>query len=277
MLFRNIVLMIVLSILVALTGCNADNNQPGTDPNQGADNQPKTPGTNQEGAGMEGGANEGFDAQDFRPLYRRGDTDSDWRGGRFFSFNRDDQDLDSRRLKEESNVFSSALGFSDYTANNSRASYQGFGSQTYTIDRQLLADLIGQTVVGLPDVERASVLVTDQHCLIGYTADDTNQNMDQQISKSADSVAPGWYKVYTTNDPRLTDHIRQIARQYNGKADLKNLTMEVNALIEQMGGPDRNDEGQINEQTDRNGAPQDNFDDNRKTDNFHRQGNINQQ
>lgn len=278
------VILMSLAILVGIAGCNADNDQ-GIDSNQGTSDQPETPGETPNldpDMGMEGGANEGFDAQDFRPLYRRQDADK--RGERFSSFNRQGpnnrNDLDSRRMRDESSALSSPIGFAEYSANSSEASFRGFGSQTYTVDRQLLAELIGQVVAGLPDVEEASVLVTDQHCLIGYTAnEESGRNVEQQITMAADSVAPGWYKVYTTNDPRLTDHIRQIAHQNdgnsNGNTDVKNLIREVDALVEQMGGPNRleteNKAVEPAENTDRFKSE---F--NRKTDNFHRKGNINQ-
>lgn len=190
----------------------------------------------------DGGPNEGIQAQNFRPLYRD-HHQGDWRGGRFFSMNRDNPDqgdLQSRRWQNESRTFPSVLGFSEYTADDAAARYRGFGRDTITVDRQVLADIIGQVVVGLPNVDDASVLVTDQYCLIGYSAKGSNQDVDRQISLAADSIAPGWYKVYTTADPGLRNHIRQVARQYNNNTEMKNLTSEINALIKQINNHGRN-------------------------------------
>lgn len=214
---------IAITLICTLTGCNT------------GDNDPTTPDQNQGGMTNEdGGPNDGVKAQNFRPLYRDNRM-GDWRS-RFFSMNRQDHEgeLGTRPMTDENDVFQTVLGFSEYTADDSKARYRGFGRQTYTVDRQLLADLIGQVVVGMPDVDSASVLVTDQHCLIAYSADGAARDVDRQISLAADSIAPGWYKVYATADPRLREHIRQLARQYNNNTDLENLTSEVNALIEQM-------------------------------------------
>ncbi|MDQ0338172.1 hypothetical protein J2S00_000956 [Caldalkalibacillus uzonensis] len=249
----------------------------------------------QDATGHRGGAHEGPKGRQYRSLYRDGGErrEADRFGNRFFGFDRDsglrdhllddDGPLGSRRLQEERPGFSQPLGFREYTANDAEANYRGFGAQTY-IDRQLLADTIAQVLVGLPDVETATVLVTDEECLIGYTANRQGEEIEQQVEMSALSAAPRWYKVYATDDPRLTDHIRQIANEYTRNFDPENLNNEVNALVEQLGGPQTatEQEQKLRENNKTRMRPEEidkenPTERNQRFGNLNRKGNINQQ
>ncbi|GGK21890.1 hypothetical protein GCM10010965_13580 [Caldalkalibacillus thermarum] len=241
-----------------------------------------------------GGAHEGPQGRQYRSLYGDGGGRREAQnfGNRFFRFDRDsglrdhllddDGPLGSRRLQEERPGFAQPLGFREYSADDPEASYRGFGAQTY-IDRQILADTIAQVVVGLPDINTATVLVTDEECLIGYTADRKGPEIHQQVEMSGLSVAPRWYKVYATDDTRLTNHIRQIANEYTRNYDPENLNNEVNTLVEQLGGPQTapEQERRMKENNQTRRSPQEmdrkeTTERNQRFGNLNRKGNINQ-
>jgi hypothetical protein len=73
----------------------------------------------------------------------------------------------------------------------------------YTMDREQTADAISKLSVGIPNVNDASVLVTDEEVLIAYdTGKDTKKErmeVADQVKRSAMSVVPRWYHVYVTD------------------------------------------------------------------------------
>lgn len=79
------------------------------------------------------------------------------------------------------------------------------------------ARTISRLIVGLPKVQDTSVVVTDQEVLISYkTNDDRNDKTSRtdtadQVKRTAESVVPGWYHIYVTDDPALRQYVENIA------------------------------------------------------------------
>lgn len=233
---KGVLAAVILALVVTLVAC--------ADGDQMARDDAKLFNAHGEKTMHRGGAHEGPKGKAYRSLYR--DADQNERGirpfgQRLFGLDRDsglrdhrfDGSLDSRRMQEEQPGLSRALGFSESTTRNDQSNFQSYGTQAY-IDRQLLAETVAQVIAGLPDVDSATVLVTDEECLIGYTTERNGKETKEQVELSALSATPRWYKVYSTADPGLTEHIRQIAQQYTQNYDAKNFHNEVNALIQQL-------------------------------------------
>nr|WP_202080323.1 YhcN/YlaJ family sporulation lipoprotein [Caldalkalibacillus salinus] len=158
-------------------------------------------------------------------------------------------------------------GYAESSVNDPFAAQAGYGAQSY-IDRQVLADTISQVIVGLPQVDDASVLVTDQNCIIGYRPNENAQNMGQQNGQNAGagrnngqqagqngttaqgnqqgdinnivemsglSCTPRWFKVYATDDMDLVQSATQADN--DGTDARKSISKEVERIIEQLGGP----------------------------------------
>jgi hypothetical protein len=132
------------------------------------------------------------------------------------------------------------FGFIEHADDDPDVIYQGYGSQTY-VDREVLADLVSQVVVGMPEVETATVLVTDQDCIIGYTGTDDEgqyEDMTQAVEMSGLSVTPRWYKVYASNDPHISDSLREVAyTNAEHRFNYEQMDEQVDQIIEQLGGP----------------------------------------
>ncbi|KZN99510.1 YhcN/YlaJ family sporulation lipoprotein [Pseudobacillus badius] len=92
----------------------------------------------------------------------------------------------------------------------------------HTLDREKTADTISRLSLGLPNINDASVLVTDQEVLVAYDTDAKNDNgrreAAEQVKRTALSVVPRWYHVYVTDDTDLRRDIENIA-QINGGMD----------------------------------------------------------
>ena len=75
------------------------------------------------------------------------------------------------------------------------------------INREHVAESISQLIVRLPNVNDASVVVTDKEVLIAYTAESEEDRslIRDQVIQSAKAGIPGWLDVYVTD----VDYIRQ--------------------------------------------------------------------
>lgn len=75
------------------------------------------------------------------------------------------------------------------------------------INREHVAESISQLIVRLPNVNDASVVVTDQEVLIAYTIENDGDRLliRDQVAQAARTGLPGWFDVYVTD----VDYIRQ--------------------------------------------------------------------
>jgi hypothetical protein len=127
-------------------------------------------------------------------------------------------------------------GYDEHSARDPEVIQQGYGAQSY-IDRQVLADILSQIVVGLQNVDHAAVIVTDDECIIGYQGVQDAQNLQDQVEKAGLSVTPRWFKVYATDDIQLVQSIRDSSSKKGNRHREDQLEQHVQRIIQQLGGP----------------------------------------
>lgn len=128
------------------------------------------------------------------------------------------------------------FGFMHHTANDPDVIVRGYGSQSY-IDRQLLSDTVASVIVGLPGVHSAAVLITDDECIIGYSGNDDNGDLQEDVELSGLSLTPRWFDVYSTTDQEIIQQMQKAAQTVTETLDLRLFNEEVNDIIDQLGGP----------------------------------------
>lgn len=100
------------------------------------------------------------------------------------------------------------------------------------INREQLADIIGQYCTEVPDVDDVSTLVTDEEVLIVYDTDTQNRNETaDQVKKMAMSVVPRWYHVYVSDNTSLRPNVANFASLDPNSA---NMEAQINGVIKQM-------------------------------------------
>lgn len=127
-------------------------------------------------------------------------------------------------------------GYDEHSSRDPEVIQQGYGAQSY-IDRQVLADILSQIVVGLQNVDHAAVIVTDDECIIGYQGAQDAQNLQEQVEKAGLSVTPRWFKVYATDDIQLVQSIRNPSSKKGNRHREDQLEQHVKRIIQQLGGP----------------------------------------
>jgi hypothetical protein len=134
------------------------------------------------------------------------------------------------------------IGYAYHYSTDPAVQYQGFGSNFY-VDKTLLAEAVSQIVVGLQNIDEATVIITDEECLIGYegTPLDTEEALAEQVEKSGLSVTPRWYKVYVSNDPAILANMHLLSTQPEGHS-FAPLELEeyAKAIVQQMRLPEEN-------------------------------------
>ncbi|MEK3887767.1 YhcN/YlaJ family sporulation lipoprotein [Bacillus sp. FSL K6-3431] len=103
------------------------------------------------------------------------------------------------------------------------------------IDREDTADTISKMAVRLNNVEDVNVLVTDQEVLVSYLINDDGKDIRfetaDQVKKTAASVVPRWYHVYVTDDPALSQDVRNIASMTSTISDKDNTVRKTVKLM----------------------------------------------
>ncbi|UFJ39687.1 YhcN/YlaJ family sporulation lipoprotein [Brevibacillus humidisoli] len=109
------------------------------------------------------------------------------------------------------------------------------------VDRDALAQVVGNVTAGVPGVNTSSVLVSDEEIFVGLELADNNRQRAASIKKKAKmnawSVSPRYFKVYIT-DKR--DTIREMARIASRSANVNvagfNEDRRIDDLIHRFGG-----------------------------------------
>ncbi|MBS4222900.1 YhcN/YlaJ family sporulation lipoprotein [Lederbergia citrea] len=105
------------------------------------------------------------------------------------------------------------------------------------INREQTANNISKMAVNLPNVQDASVLVTDQEVLVAYLINNTDEKVRfetaDQVKKIAISAVPRWFHIYVTDDPALRQNVENIASM-NARSTNKDKTVRdtVNLMLE---------------------------------------------
>jgi hypothetical protein len=89
--------------------------------------------------------------------------------------------------------------------------------------REQMANQISGLIIGLPEVNDSSVVVTDKDVLIAYQTDASDQRsrakVADQVRKTAESVAPRWYGIHVTDDPTLRQTVENIGSMTPNRAN----------------------------------------------------------
>ncbi|WP_025028430.1 YhcN/YlaJ family sporulation lipoprotein [Caldalkalibacillus mannanilyticus] len=211
----------------------------------------------------DGTSNEGIvRGKGYTSLYRDAQhPQQDQRNARLFTFDRDmgtnrDYDLGNTRTPgTRIGRDQIPYGYASHSANDADVMFQGYGANIY-IDRQVVAEAVSQIVVGLQDIEEATVVVADDVCLIGYHGVGNQEEMDEQVWSSGLSVTPRWFKVYTTNDTTTVQRIKDLGTNPKGHSfNVQGLGREIENIIAQVAQTEANqgrkqdtmDEGDMNQ------------------------------
>ncbi|MRX73230.1 sporulation protein [Bacillus lacus] len=102
----------------------------------------------------------------------------------------------------------------------------------YGIDREQLANIVSGLSVQLPNVKDIATLVTDEEILVAYESDTQNRfETADQVKKTAISVAPRYYHVYVSDDPRLIEEIEGYSYLDSNSRDIDQI---INGTIKTM-------------------------------------------
>jgi hypothetical protein len=222
------VITITLGLLLLVVGCQ---------PNGGA---------NMQEADQHGSPHIGIvQGKEYHSIYQdRNRPQKDKRSARPFAFDRDlgmNRDYDLGKTRTPGTRIGRdqiPYGYAHHSSNDADVIYQGYGANMY-IDRQIVAEAISQIVVGLQDVTDATVVVSDDTCVIGYQGIGDEVELHDHVWRSGLSVTPRWFKVYATNDPSLLEQLNDLGTQPEGHTmNLNQMGQEINSIISQV--EDRN-------------------------------------
>lgn len=105
-------------------------------------------------------------------------------------------------------------GYSEHTDRDPELSNLGFATHLY-IDRDILAEGISQIVVSLPEVHQATVVVTDEDCIVLYDPyDEEDTSVQEKVELSAYGATPRWYHVSATDNPEAEQQIKQLIERH---------------------------------------------------------------
>ncbi|MCG7319492.1 YhcN/YlaJ family sporulation lipoprotein [Brevibacillus laterosporus] len=110
------------------------------------------------------------------------------------------------------------------------------------IDRDALAQAVGQVVCSVPGIDNATVLVTDEEIFVGVkTSDKDDHSATVKARNSALSISPRYYKVYLTNDQNMTKELSHVANSSAKTASTQSTSgtthvQTVDRLVKSFGG-----------------------------------------
>ncbi|MGN7469405.1 YhcN/YlaJ family sporulation lipoprotein [Brevibacillus sp. SAFN-007a] len=130
-------------------------------------------------------------------------------------------------------------------AQTSRASMNTAGAQNVYVDRDALAQAVGNVTTSCPGVQRSTVLVTDEEIFVGlHTQGVDARTAKNQAKMNAQSISPRYYKVYVTDNP---NDIQEIARVASRSSNLHTARNEdaasIDTLIKRLGGVTDGEQG----------------------------------
>ncbi len=112
------------------------------------------------------------------------------------------------------------------------------------VDRDALAQAVGNVTASVPGVNTSTVLVTDEEIFVGLNTNGRDTHGTKSKARmNALSVSPRYYKVYVTDQQALIDEMTRVAsRSSNVNVALPQDERSVDNLIRSFGGtPDGSD------------------------------------
>ncbi|MFP3387409.1 YhcN/YlaJ family sporulation lipoprotein [Brevibacillus sp. SIMBA_040] len=124
-----------------------------------------------------------------------------------------------------------------YVQTNRQQLHTASANHVY-VDRDALAQAVGNVTASCPGVQRSTVLVTDEEIFVGLnTQGGDARTAKHQAKMNAMSVSPRYYKVYVTDNQNDIQEISRVAsRSSNVHSARTEDTASVDALIKRMGG-----------------------------------------
>ncbi|TQK54247.1 sporulation lipoprotein YhcN/YlaJ [Brevibacillus sp. AG162] len=106
------------------------------------------------------------------------------------------------------------------------------------VDRNTLAQAVGNVTASCPGVQRSTVLVTDREIFVGLNTQGADaRTAKKQAKMNAESVSPRYYRVYVTDNP---NDIQEIARVASRSSNVSTARTEdansIDTLVKRMGG-----------------------------------------
>lgn len=104
--------------------------------------------------------------------------------------------------------------------------------KTVKINREELAHSVAQLILQNGGYTDVAALATDREILIAYKSDDkyTRAEAADIAKKTAQSVAPGYYKIYTSGEPNRMNDIESL---HNSKTN-ENIRSPIDQLVKEM-------------------------------------------
>lgn len=134
---------------------------------------------------------------------------------------------------------STKLGYVRYTKEEYSVDQN---NEEYTIDREETANMITKTILQTGDFNEVATLVTDEEVIIAFDKNpDLNENEAADIAKkTARSILPSFYEVYTTSNPYHMDEIHSLHLETtNDKENHKVIERLINGIAEENHDPKR--------------------------------------
>ncbi len=124
-----------------------------------------------------------------------------------------------------------------YVQTNRQQLHTASANHVY-VDRDALAQAVGNVTASCPGVQRSTVLVTDEEIFVGLnTQGGDARTAKHQAKMNAMSVSPRYYKVYVTDNHNDIQEISRVAsRSSNVHSARTEDTASIDALIKRMGG-----------------------------------------
>jgi len=124
-----------------------------------------------------------------------------------------------------------------YVQTNRQQLHTASANHVY-VDRDALAQAVGNVTASCPGVQRSTVLVTDEEIFVGLNTNGGDaRTAKHQAKMNAMSVSPRYYKVYVTDNQNDIQEISRVAsRSTNVHSARTEDTASIDALIKRMGG-----------------------------------------
>lgn len=108
----------------------------------------------------------------------------------------------------------------------------------FHVDRDALAQVVGNVTCSVPGVSTSTVLVTDEEIFVGVNTEGRQaKSAKPKVRMNAMSVSPRWFKVYVTDNKDMIDEMTRIySRSSNVNVASPHDDRQIDNLIRSFGG-----------------------------------------
>lgn len=128
------------------------------------------------------------------------------------------------------------LGYANMDVNHYRTNSDQLNS--FYVDRDVLAQVVGNVSASVPGVSTSTVLVTDEEIFVGIRTEGPQaKTAKPKVRMNALSVSPRWFKVYVTDNQQMIDEMTRIySRSSNVNVASPHDDRQIDNLIRSFGG-----------------------------------------